>query len=96
MADEDDEDELAVELGEAAPVSGAPIARVASRISWPKSKGDIVNAEGETEIRTADGPRELADILAEVELSYFARRQEFVAGIRDVIGYGPVPTEVDQ
>ncbi len=96
MADDEEEDEgPAVELGEGEPVEGAPLARVASRLTWGKPKSDIVGREGETTIRTPDGPQELADVLADVEVPYFETRQEFTDEVRAVIGTGPVPTAED-
>ena len=93
MADEDPEEESpAVTLGDGPPVEGAPLSRVASRLSWPQSADSIQEKEGETPIRTANGPIALADILEDVETSYFATRREFVHDIRAVIGYGPVET----
>lgn len=92
MAEEDEEDAPTVELGEGAPVDGAPLARVASRLSWPRSQSDVVVQEGETLIRTAEGPQTVESILEDVETPYFGTRQEFVNAVRDVIGYGPVPT----
>ncbi|PSP48000.1 hypothetical protein BRC60_07840 [Halobacteriales archaeon QH_1_68_42] len=93
MADDEEEDEgPAVELGEGEPVEGAPLARVASRLTWGKKKSYIVDREGDAVIRTPDGPRELADVLAEVDVPYFESRQEFTDEVRAVIGTGPVPT----
>jgi len=93
MADEDEEDEgPAVELGEGEPVEGAPLARVASRLTWGKTHSDIVDREGDTTIRTPDGPRELGDVLDDVDVPYFETRQEFVDEVRAVVGTGPVPT----
>ena len=93
--DEADEEEtgLSVELGEGAAVEGAPLARVASRLTWPIERSEVDRKEGDTTVRTADGPRELSAVLAEVDVTYFATRQEFVGAVRDVIGVGPVPTE---
>jgi hypothetical protein len=91
MADED-EDEPAVELGEGEQVEGAPLARVSARLMWGIEKSAIVEREGETTIRTPDGPRKLADILESVDSTYFATRQEFENAVREVIGTGPVPT----
>lgn len=96
MADDQEEsDEAAaeprVELGEAAPVEGAPLARVASRLTWPQEKSEVVRKEGETVVRTPDGPAELATILEDVETTYFGRRQDFVDAVRAVIGSGPIP-----
>ena len=94
MADdtEDEEEEPAVELGEGEPVEGAPVARVASRLTWPKERSAIDELEGESVVRTPDGPRELSDILAETETTYYGTRQDFVDAIERVIGTGPVPT----
>lgn len=88
----DEEDEPAVELGEYTPVDGAPLARVSSRLTWPKAKSEIDRLEGETVIRTPDGPRKLSAVLEELEATYFDRHQPFERAIRDVIGTGPVPT----
>lgn len=89
----DEEAEPAVELGDAAPVEGAPVARVASRLTWPIEASEVERKEGATIIRTPDGPRELADVLADVETTYFATRREFVGAVRMAVGVGPVPTE---
>jgi len=88
MADE----ETAVTLGEGRPVEGAPLARVGARLMWGIEKSTVVDREGETVIRTPDGPRELADVLAAVDEPYFGTQQEFKQAVRDVIGTGPVPT----
>lgn len=93
MADEDEEtEEPAVELGDPTPVEGAPLGRVASRLSWPRSRSDVLVQEGETEIRTGDGPITLATILEDVDITYFSTRQEFISAVREEIGYGPVET----
>ena len=92
MADEDDSEEPAGTLGEGTAVEGAPLARIAARFMWGIEKSTIVEREGETAIRTPDGPRELGDVLAEVDEPYFSTRQEFVDAVEAVIGTGPVPT----
>jgi hypothetical protein len=93
MADDDSEEaEHAVELGEGEPVEGAPLARVASRLTWGIERSEVVRREGDTTVRTPDGPRELGDVLEEVGVSYFESRQEFTDAVRDVLGTGPVPT----
>lgn len=94
-AEDDEEDGPAVELGDGPDVDGAPIARIASRFKWGSEKSAIVAREGETEIRTPDGPRALADVLAEVEETYFATRQEFTGAVEEAVGTGPVPTAED-
>ena len=92
MADEDENEEPAVTLGEGVAVEGAPLARIAARFMWGIEKSTIVEREGDTVIRTPGGPRELGDVLAAVEEPYFATRQEFVDAVEAVIGTGPVPT----
>ena len=92
MSEEEADDDVAVELGDGTPVEGAPLARVASRLSWPRSQSEVVVQEGETVIRTADGPQTVESILTDIENPYFGTRQEFVNAVREQIGYGPVPT----
>lgn len=93
MADDNEnEGTPAVELGEGEPVEGAPLARVASRLHWPIQKSEIVRKEGDATIRTPDGPRELDATLADVDETYFEKRQEFLEAVRDVVGTGPVAT----
>ena len=91
MSDEDDE-EPAVTLGEKTPVEGAPLARVTSRLVWPKEKSEIDRLEGDSVVRTPDGPQELSAILQEIDETYFQRHQEFETHVRAVIGTGPIPT----
>lgn len=91
MSDEEDE-EPAVELGDHTPVEGAPLARVTSRLTWPKEKSEIDRLEGDSVVRTPEGPRELTEILEEIDETYFQRHQEFETHVRDVIGTGPIPT----
>ncbi|MFT4891609.1 MAG: hypothetical protein ACI9YT_002543 [Halobacteriales archaeon] len=93
MSDEEAEEAgPAVELGDGEPVEGAPLARIASRLTWPQEKTAIERKEGDAVVRTPDGPRELRDVLDSVDRTYFDRRQTFVEAVRDVIGDGPVPT----
>ena len=89
---DDEDNEPAVELGEHTPVEGAPLARVSSRLHWPVAASEIDRKEGETVIRTPDGPRELSAVLEAVDETYFERSQAFEAAVRDVIGRGPVQT----
>lgn len=93
MSDDDSDAEPAVELGEGPNVDGAPLARVASRLTWPQERSRIAEKEGDVTVRTPDGPRELTALLDEVDETYFDRRQTFLAAVRDVIGHGPVATE---
>ena len=90
---EEEEEAPAVELGEGEAVEGAPIARVASRLTWPKERSEIDRMEGETVIRTPDGPTALSAVLSDVETTYFATRREFTGAVREVVGTDPVPTE---
>ena len=93
MSDDDAEaEEPAVELGDGTPVEGAPLARPASRLTWPVERSEVVRREGETTIRTPDGPQALESLLDDVETTYFQSRQEFVDDIEAVIGDGPVAT----
>ena len=91
--DDEDEEEPAVELGEGDPVEGAPVARVASRLSWPLEASEVVRKEGDVEIRTPEGPRAVSDVMDDVDVTYFERRQEFLEAVREAVGVGPVPTE---
>ncbi len=93
MSDEDDEETPAVELGEGESVEGAPLARVTSRLTWPQQKSEVTRKEGESVIRTPEGPRSIEELLSEVETTYFASRREFTEAVESVAGTGPVPTE---
>lgn len=93
MADDEDSEEPTVTLGAKQAVEGAPLARVSARLMWGIEKSAIIDREGETVIRTPDGPQELTDLLGAVDQTYFATRQEFEAAIEDVLGDGPVPAE---
>lgn len=91
MAD-DETDEPAVELGTHQPVDGAPVARVASRLTWPQERSRILDKEGDAVVRTPDGPRELRSIIEQTDVTYFDRRQSFLEAVESVVGVGPVPT----
>lgn len=91
--DEEAADEPLVELGEGATVEGAPIGRVVSRLTWPIERSSVIEKEGETVIRTSEGPRDLSAVLEAVDTTYFATRKDFLEAIRGVVGTGPVPTE---
>ena len=93
MADEDEEEAgPVVELGEGDPVEGVPLARVASRLYYGIETSEVRRREGETAIRTPDGPRDLGDVLDSVDATYFDTRQAFVNAVEGVVGTGPVPT----
>ena len=91
--EETEEKAPAVTLGEGDPVEGAPLARVASRLTWPIERSEVDRKEGETVVRTPDGPRPLGELIDEVEITYFATRKEFTGAVREVAGSGPIPTE---
>ena len=91
--EESEAEEPAVELGEGEAVAGAPLARVGSRLMWGIEHSTIVEREGDTEIRTPDGPQPLADVMDDVDVPYFEHRREFEAAVREVLGDGPIPTE---
>jgi hypothetical protein len=91
--EETEAEEPAVELGEGAVVEGAPLARVAARLTWPQERSRIVEKEGDATIRTPDGPKALIDVLDETDTTYFDSRQTFVDAVEDVVGRGPVQTE---
>jgi len=57
--EEAEETEPAVPLGDGPEIEGEPLARVASRLTWPAQKSDAIAQEGETTIRTPQGPRDL-------------------------------------
>ncbi|MFB6281737.1 MAG: DUF5789 family protein [Haloferacaceae archaeon] len=97
MADTEDDDEASEEdptavLGDGPAVEGAPLARVAARLTWPQEASAIRRKEGDAVIRTPDGPREVGAVLDEVDETYFDTRQSFVGAVRDVVGRGPVAT----
>lgn len=93
MADEDEEEAgPVVELGEGDPVEGVPLARVASRLYYGIETSEVRRREGETAIRTPDGPRDLGDVLDSVDATYFDTHQAFVNAVEDAVGTGPVPT----
>lgn len=91
--DEAETAEPAVELGEGAAVEGQPIGRVASRLTWPAHNSDVIAQEGDSVIRTPDGPRELGPVLEESGVPLFEKRAEFVDAVANVVGDGPVATE---
>jgi hypothetical protein len=95
MAEESEDEaeaEPAVELGDGAAVEGAPVARVAARLMWGIEKSEVAAREGDTVVRTPDGPRELSAVLDEVDETYFPTRQDFLAAVEGAVGTGAVPT----
>ncbi|MFC4356825.1 DUF5789 family protein [Halobium salinum] len=96
MSDDDAEEEEeapAVELGDREPVEGQPVARVASRLTWPQEASRVLEKEGDSTVRTPDGPQTLDQVLDAVDETYFDSRQTFVHEVHAVIGDGPVQTE---
>lgn len=96
MTDEEDSEEPAVILGTQRTVEGAPLARVTARLMWGIEKSAIREREGDTLIRTPDGPQELGVLLDDVDQQYFATRQEFENALGGVTGDGPIPAEPDE
>lgn len=92
-SDDAEEDAPAVELGEGAAVEGAPPARVLARLHFGIEASEVERREGDTVVRTPDGPRELGDVLAAVDETYFPRREALAEAVRETIGTGPVPTD---
>jgi hypothetical protein len=92
MADEEEDEGPVVELGEGETVEGAPLARVASRLTWPQERSIVERKEGDAVIRTPDGPRELSGVLEETGETYFDSRQHFVDAVQAVVGTAPVQT----
>ena len=99
MSDTDEEDadseaaEPAVDLGDGPGIEGQPIARVASRLTWPAKRSDVRTQEGDSVIRTPDGPAELDAVLADIDVPLFESRSEFVSAVEDAVGRGPVAAE---
>lgn len=93
MSDDDKSEEPAVTLGAKQAVEGAPLARVTARLMWGIEQSAIREREGETLVRTPEGPTELGELLDNVDTTYFSTRQEFESAVREVIGDGPVPTQ---
>jgi hypothetical protein len=94
MTDESDEPEdPAVELGAGEPVEGVPLVQVTGRLYFGIERSEVRRREGATAIRTADGARELGDVLDAVEATYFDSRRSLEEAVRGVIGTDPVQTE---
>ena len=91
-----DDEEQAVTLGDGEPVEGAPLSRVSARLMWGIERSTVLEREGDTVVRTPDGPRTLADVLAAVDVPYFATQREFETTVREAVGSGPVPTATDE
>lgn len=89
---EEDAEGPAIPLGEGEAVEGAPLARVTSRLHYAIGKQEVIRREGDTVIRTPDGPQELASVLEATDEVYFDTRQALKSAVRDVTGTGAVPT----
>ncbi|WP_418281800.1 DUF5789 family protein [Halorubrum sp. DTA98] len=92
-AEDAEEAEPAVELGDGPDVDGEPIARVAARLTWPAKNSDVRTQEGDAVVRTPDGPKELDAVLVDTDRPLFESRGEFVDAVESVVGSGPVATE---
>lgn len=95
MADDTDDEAEGppIELGDGPDVPGVPLARVTSRLTYGIEQSTIRRREGDTEIRTPDGPRALGDVLDAIDIPYFERRQELETAIREEIGTESVQVE---
>jgi hypothetical protein len=91
--DEEAAEEPVVELGDGSTVEGQPLARVASRLTWPHEKSRVIEKEGDSVVRTPDGPQELADVLDDVDVTYFDSRQSFERAVTAAVGNAPVRTD---
>jgi hypothetical protein len=92
MADEAEDEEPIVELGEGESVKGAPIRQVTARLYFGIEHSEVIRREGETQVRTPSGPRSLSDVLSEVETTYFETRRDLEHTIETTIDTGVVPT----
>lgn len=89
---EEEEDEPVVELGDGPDVEGAPVSRVVSRLFFPIERSEVLRREGETTVRTPDGPQAVGDVLEGTDEVYFETSADLVNTVRSVVGTGPVPT----
>jgi hypothetical protein len=93
MADDDEEEEgPAVELGEGPAVEGAPLARISSRLHFGITKSEAIRREGDTELRTPDGPRTVESVLDETDETFFPAAEDLRETVEGIVGTGPVPT----
>ena len=92
MADDEEAEGPVVELGEGESVDGQPLARVASRLTWPKEKSRVIEKEGDSVIRTPSGGQTLSEVLDDVDVTYFDTRQTFEDAVTAAVGNGPVET----
>jgi hypothetical protein len=93
MADDEEDAGPVVELSEGTAVEGAPLERATARLYYGIEKSEVERREGDTVIRTPDAPRELGDVLAEIDETYFAARRDLEAAVESVVGTGPVTTD---
>lgn len=89
---EEEEEVPVVELGDGPDVEGAPVSRVASRLFFPIEESEVLRREGETTVRTPDGPQTVADVLEQSDEVYFETNADLVNTVRSVVGTSPVPT----
>jgi len=74
------------------PVEGAPLARVSSRLTWPKEKSEVDRLEGESVIRTPTDPANCPPCSRTSMKRTSSATRNSEANVRDVIGTGPIPT----
>ena len=92
MAEDDEDEEPAVELGEGPDVEGVPLVQVTHRLHYGIERSEVERREGDAVIRTPEGPRELGDVLAGTGETYFETRRALEETVESVVGTGPVPT----
>ena len=93
MADDEEEDDgPIVELGEGPAVDGAPLSRVSSRLHFGIERSEVLRREGDTEIRTPDGPRTIESVFDESDETYFPTSESLRETVKGIVGTGPVPT----
>lgn len=81
----------AIELDIDGTIEGAPIVQIASRLTWPQEKSEIIRKEGDTFVRTPNGSVKLGELLENVDVKYFSKRQVFISELEMAIGKGAIP-----
>ena len=80
-----------IELDIDGTVEGAPIVQIASRLTWPQEKSEIIRKEGDEFVRTPKGSVKLRELLENVDVKYFSKRQVFISELEMAMGKGAIP-----
>jgi len=80
-----------IELDIDGTVDGAPIVQIASRLTWPQEKSEIIRKEGDEFVRTPKGSVKLRELLENVDVKYFSKRQVFISELEMAMGKGAIP-----